>query len=294
MRSPEERTVPWTYLGYTPEGLAAQYNLRAAVPDHPERFARWETRSAAARESLPHDRDLVYGPLDRQRIDFFPARRPGAPVLAFVHGGYWQALSKDFVSYLAPAFVDAGISFAAIGYTLCPQVSVPGLIDEVRSALGWLHDHLQPLGGDAGRIFVAGHSAGGHLAAAVAATAWAARGQPPDLVKGVCAISGVYDMEPVRRTYLNDALNLDVATAHAVSPIHMAQPVAVPIICAIGERETTEFRRQQAAFVDICRTHGRPASTVALPDRDHFDAVDALGEPDHPLFRAVRDMILDR
>ncbi len=277
--------------------LDAQYNLRAAVPEHPHFFARWARDSAATRERLRCRPDLGYGRSEAERLNFFPApgRRTRAPLLAFVHGGYWQALDARDFDFLAPAYTDYDIAYASLNYGLAPSVELDEIIAHCRAALAWLWRQADRLGLDRDRFYLAGHSAGGHLSVMMMLTDWPAFDAelPADLVKGGCAVSGVFDLEPVRHTYLNDALGLDEDTARRLSPIRLLDGRADPgpLILAVGERETEAFRRQQADFAAAWRGRGFGCDIVALPDRHHFSAVDALGEPGHPLAAAVRAML---
>lgn len=283
--------TPALYRGLDAEDLDRGYNLRARVPEHPAIFQRWADDSRAARDRLGGRLDLPYGAGERQRIDLFAPAQAGAPVLAFVHGGYWQALSRQDFSYLAPAFVARGIAFAAIGYDLCPTVTLDRIVEEIAEALAWLHTQAGDLGLDPARIHVAGHSAGGHLTAMMAVTDWAARGLPADLVKSGTAISGVFDMEPIRHTYLNKALSLDEEAARRLSPLHAIPDQGPPLILAVGGDETSEFLRQQADFHAAWTTRGLKGRTIDLPGLHHFDAVDRLGDPRSPLFQATAAMV---
>jgi arylformamidase len=237
--------------------------------------------------------DLAYGPSPGERLDLFPV--PGAaraPVLAFIHGGYWQALDKGDHSDLAPAFVDRGVAFAALNYDLAPKAAIGDMIDQVRRALAYLHDHAGRLGLDPGRIFVAGHSAGGHLAASALDRSWPpVQGRPRDLVKGALSLSGVYDLEAMRRSYHQAVLGLDAEQVAAWSPARNLPADAGPLLLAVGGDETEEFRRQQAEFLDAWRGAGLRARTVELPGRHHFDVLDALRDPDQPLHRALSHLI---
>lgn len=279
------------YRGLDAQDLDRGYNLRARVPEHPAIFQRWADDSRAARDRLGGRLDLPYGPGERQRIDLFAPVQAGVPVLAFIHGGYWQALSRQDFSYLAPAFVARGIAFAAIGYDLCPTVTLDRIVEETAEALGWLHRQAGDLGLDPARLHVAGHSAGGHLTAMMAVTDWAARGLPVDLVKSGTAVSGVFDLEPIRHTYLNKALCLDEQAARRLSPLHAIPDQGPPLILAVGGDETSEFLRQQAEFYAAWTARGLEARTVDLPGLHHFDAVDRMGDPDSALFRATVAMI---
>ena len=274
--------------------LDAQYNLRAAVPEHPQYLARWARDSAAVRERLACRPDLRYGRSEAERLNFFPAPGNRAPLLAFVHGGYWQALDARDFDYLAPAYADYGIAYASLNYGLAPSVELDRIVTHCRAALAWLWRQADRFGLDRDRFYLAGHSAGGHLAVMMMLTDWPAFDPelPADLVKGGCAVSGVFDLEPVRHTYLNDVLGLDTAAAGRLSPIRLLDDRADPgpLILAVGDAETEAFRRQQADFAAAWRGRGFGCQIVALPDRHHFSAVDALGEPGHPLAAAVRAM----
>ena len=293
------------YRGWDRAEIDRQLNLRERWPEHGEYFSRWARDSAAVRARLEVCPDLAYGDTSGQRLDLFPLPsampRPvaGAPLLVFIHGGYWQSLAKSDFSYLAPAFLEAGIAFAALESDLAPKVGIPEIVTQIRRAIAWLADHGDRYGIDRERLYVAGHSAGGHLAAMALSTDWRRAGeefagQPADLVKGACSISGVYDLEPLRLSYHQAVLKLDPGTARAMSPLHGIPHSAGNLICAVGATETEEFLRQQEEFVAAWRAAGLPARVVDLPGLNHFSALDALGNRDHPLFAAVRDLVLGK
>jgi arylformamidase len=224
--------------------LDAGYNLRAAVPEHPVWFERYAASSAAFRVRWPSRLDLPYGDSPRQAIDLFLPEAPRAPLLAFIHGGYWQALDRKDFSFVAERLVEAGAAVALIGYDLAPTVDMDTIVRQVRRAIAWLYHNADSQGFDARRICLAGHSAGGHLAAMALATDWAAEaGLPGDLIKGVCAISGVFDLEPIRLCYLNQALQLDDGQVLRNSPVLLSPQTSCPVMVTLGERETEAFHR---------------------------------------------------
>jgi len=284
------------YRDYDQAALDGQLNLRARWPEHAEIFARWAEQSAAVRRRLGGRIDLPYGPSDGQKLDLFvPAGGGRAPLLVFIHGGYWQSLDKEDFSYLAAPYVAAGMAFASLNYDLAPAVSVEQIVAQVRTALAWLYRNAGDLGVDPDRLYVSGHSAGGHLTAMALATDWAAGGQaglPADLVKGGCSISGVYDLEPVRLSYHQAVLNLNPEMARRLTPLGDLPKRAGPMILAVGSEETDEFLRQQDNYAAAWRDAGLALQVVDLPGRNHFTAVDALGETDHALFAAVSALVL--
>jgi len=292
-----KEAVMTIYRGYDQAGLDAQYNLRAAVPEHPRYFARWAADSAAVRTRLAGHLDLAYGPGARQRLDIFPAparaSAAGGAALVFIHGGYWQALEKASFSYPAPVFHGAGITYVAIGYPLAPAADMDAIVDSIRAALVWLWRNGAEYGIDPDDIHVAGHSAGGHLAVTALTTDWPARAPelPADLVKSATAISGVYDLEPIRLCYLNQALSLDAESARRHSPAAHVPDAAGPLFLAVGAAETDEYRRQQADFLAGWRAHGLIGVGVELPGLDHFAIADGLADPESPLSKGIVAMI---
>ena len=287
------------YRGMDRDEIDRQLNLRARWPEHEEYFERWARDSAAVRAQLDARLDLAYGASEGQTLDLFPAAAGSepAPILAFIHGGYWQSLDKGDFSYLAPAFVEAGIAFASLNYDLAPKVGVGEIVGQIRSALVWLARHGPAHGVDPARIFVAGHSAGGQLAVMALVTDWpalagAAGAVPADLVKGVCTVSGVYELEPLRLSYHQEVLGLDPETVRTMSPLRHLPERAGPLLCAVGSEETAEFLIQQDELVAAWRGRGLAVRVIELPGRHHFSAVDALGDPGHPLFEATRALVL--
>jgi arylformamidase len=286
------------YRGYDQAELDRQLNLRARWPEHEEYFARWADDSAAVRRRLGGHLDLAYGTSPGQKLDLFrPGADAGSPLLAFIHGGYWQSLDKSDFSYLAPPYLEKGIAFASLNYDLAPRVGVAEILHQIRRALAWLYRNAAAYDIDPGRLTLAGHSAGGQLTAMALATDWrdeTAFGPdlPADLVKGGCSVSGVYDMEPIRLSYHQEILDLDAETAARLTPLNHLPARRVPLVLALGSEETEEFHRQQAAYLAAWQAAGLPATVVGLPGRNHFTAVDALGDRDHGLFATVSDLVL--
>ncbi len=276
------------YREYDRAGLDAQYFLRGRVPEHPEYFRRWAEDSAAVRRARPCRLDLPY---DGERLDLFPAERKGAPCLLFIHGGYWQAFDKSDFSFVVPAFQDAGVAVAVVNYTLAPNAGMDEIVRQNRAASAWLQRNAREYGIDPERIHVAGHSAGGHLTAMVLAADWAGFGLARTPVRGACAISGLYDLEPIRLCYLNDVLGLDAATAERNSPLHHLPRQSPPLILSVGTGETPEFLRQQAVFAAAWRAAGLALEITDQPGDHHFAVVERLGQPQSPLHRAVMRQI---
>ncbi|MEE8444860.1 MAG: alpha/beta hydrolase [Alphaproteobacteria bacterium] len=289
------------FRDYDRAGLDAQYNNRARVPDHGDMIQRWVRDSEAIRaRQREHGRvDVAYGSGARELLDLFiPDKAPagGAPVLAFIHGGYWQALDKNAFSFLAAPFLDAGIAVAMLGYPLAPGATMDQIVESIRAGLAWLWRNAAAHSCDAGRIHVAGHSAGGHLTAMALLTDWASRdGLPAGLVQGGCAISGLYELEPIRLCYLNEALSLDADTARRNGPSDLlgaAEAPKTPLILTVGGDESPEFLRQQADFAESWKNQGGHCDTIVMEGDNHFTILDRLADRESPLHRAVRDQIL--
>lgn len=272
--------------------LDRQYNARAAIPGHPQIFARWMEQSAAARQRLRCEQDYYYGSTPAETLDLFPAHNSGAPLLIFIHGGWWRSLDKSDFSFIAPAFVNAGVSVALVNYTLAPKVPIEEIVRQMLRACAWCWRNAAGFGADPKRIHVAGHSAGGHLAAMMLAADWPALAHdlPQDLIRGGLAISGVYDLEPVSRTpFLRNDLRLDKAAAHRVSPVRYTPSRSVPLHTAVGEHESDEFHRQ-ARLIRRVWSHCQ-GNHVELPEHNHLTVVDELARPHGPLFRTALRMM---
>jgi arylformamidase len=289
MRAERGKAMPQTAAERA--ALDADYNLRAAVPEHLAYFARYERESAALRARWPGELDLAYGPTPRQAIDLFLPRTPGAPILAFIHGGYWQSRDRKDFSFVAGPLLERGAAVALLGYDLAPEVPMDAIVAEVRAGLAWLYRHAPAYGCDPARLHVAGHSAGGHLAAMALATDWPTSGLPEDLIKGVCALSGVFDLEPIRRCYLNEVVGLDQGEARRNSPLHLSLHGRCPVIVAVGELETKAFHEQSRAFSARLRREGWPCQLLVQPGVDHFGIVMSMADPDAPLVHALARQI---
>lgn len=272
--------------------LSREYNNRELFPDHPRHFARWQESSARTRGTMTCYLDRAYGDSPGETLDIFPARKGDGSALVFIHGGYWRSLDKKDFSFLAPAWVDAGVSLVVVNYGLAPAVSVERIVQQMLAASAWLYRHAGDYGMDEDRLFVGGHSAGGHLAAMMLAALWPVydRSLPEDLYKGALAVSGVYDLRPlVQVGWLNGDLRLDEAAALKLSPAFLPPATRAPLCLAVGGLESSAFKRQNALLAQ--RWKSVLARDVPMPGRDHFTVIDGLADPANPLFAATRRMM---
>jgi arylformamidase len=265
---------------YDPTWLEAQYNNRARVAEHPQILARWAEASALSRERSSRRLDLRYGDGPQETLDLFPTSRAEAPVLVFLHGGYWRALDKADHSFLAPSYVADGAMVVMPNYGLCPAVTIETIALQTARALAWTWRHAALYGGDPTRIVVAGHSAGGHLAAMLACCDWKAVGRdlPAQLLRGALSISGLFELDPLRYTpFLRDDLRLTPASARALSPAAFPPPL-IPLHAVVGADESEEFLRQNrlirerwgGAAVPVCET---------IAGCNHFTVLHELAAP---------------
>lgn len=278
------------YLGYDQAALDEQYNARAAVPDHPSVIQRWDVAGAAASTRLRADLDIAYGDGALETLDIYRPDEDGrpAPVLVFLHGGYWQWRDKKDFVFLAEPWVAAGVVTVLVNYPLAPSATMDEIVDACRRAVAWTAARIGRHGGDRDSIWISGHSAGGHLTAAMLATDWRSFGFALPPMAGGLAISGLYELEPIRLSYLNAVLGMDADMARRHSPTLHPPAAAPPLLCAVGGAETAEFHRQQAALVDAWRAGGLEVATVDVPGRNHFTVLDAFADPGHDLFRTLR------
>lgn len=272
--------------------LSRQYNNRELVPEHPQYFARWAHASARARSTMTCYLDRRYGDMPGETLDIFPARKGDGTCMMFIHGGYWRSLDKSDFSFLAPSWVDAGVSLAVVNYDLCPAVTIEDIVRQMLRASRWMWLHAEDYGMDQDRLYVAGHSSGGHLVAMLMCALWPVYDSalPKDLWKGGLAVSGLYDLRPlVNVDWLNGDLRLDEASALKVSPAFMPPATRAPVMTSVGGDESSEFRRQNGLVGE--RWRAAFAGDVTMPGRNHFSIVDALAEQQSPLFAGARRLM---
>jgi len=267
-----------------------EYNNRARVPEHPEIFARWTRDAAAYREQAAAEKRaelaLKYGPAARQTIDLLGPRDGPAALALFIHGGYWRSLDPSQFSHMAAGLNAHGVTVAVAGYELCPQVSVATIIDQMRQACLFVWRRT------ARPMLVYGHSAGGHLAAAMLATDWRALDPtvPAGLVPAAYSVSGVFDLTPLIGASMNQDLRLDADAARRVSPLFWPAPSGRILDSVVGARESAEFLRQARVIVDAWGKAGVTTRHAEIAGKNHFTVCDALSDPNSAMVRRLAEL----
>ncbi len=274
---------------HSPEWHDRVYNNRALVPDFATYLAQWTADSKVVRETQPCLTDISYGTGPSENLDIFTTATPDAPVLVFLHGGYWRALDKSDHSFVAPSLTSQGVCVVVPNYALCPIVTIPQIVMQMVKALAWVWRYIDTWGGDPSRIHVAGHSAGGHLAAMMMACDWRAYAPdlPMDLVKSALSVSGLYELDSLRRSpLLQEALRLDDAQVLQASPAWMPAPAHGELHSVVGGLESEAFLAHNQLIQTAWGTQRVPVAEV-LPDLHHFSMMNAFATPGHALNRQV-------
>lgn len=286
---------PILFNGYDRAGLDREYDNQRKIGS--EQFAAFlkycDETSAAARSTLDCDLDVEYGPRPGETLDIFRASDPGAPVHIFIHGGYWRALDKTGFSYVANGFVPHGVTTVVINYPLIPVVDMDELVESCRRAVVWVQRNIERFGGNPESLSISGHSAGGHLVAMLLATDWQRYGFAKDqqLFSHACAISGIFELEPIRLCFLNDVLNLTDGEVKRNSPLYLPRLQWCPFNITVGVPEGPEYLRQSREM-QIAWTGQKDCPELhEMEGEDHFSIRNLLGNPGSPLVRQILDGI---
>jgi arylformamidase len=280
------------FLDYDQTALDRAYDQAAWAPNMQAVLQRRAAASEAVRARLGPPRTFAYGPTAVEHLDVYATARPHAPVMVYLHGGAWRGGDARAQAYAAETFVRAGAHWVVPEFATVMDVGLDGMVDQVRRAVAWVARHADRFGGDSGRLYVGGHSSGGHLAGNVLVTDWTTTfGLPADLVKGGLCISGMYDLEPVRLSARSSYVKFDDRIEHELSPQRHLARLGCPVIVAYGDQESPEFQRQSSDFARALRHNGRLDRLIVGRGCNHFELPETLASPDGLLGRAVLEQM---
>lgn len=280
------------FLDYDQAALDRAYDQTQWAPNQQEVLARRAAAGDAVRARLGEPRRFPYGPTSIEQLDLYAAARPDAPIMVFLHGGAWRGGEARSQAFIAETFVDAGAHLVVPDFAVVMDVGLDGMVDQVRRAVAWVATHAAQFGGDPARLYVGGHSSGGHLAGNVLVTDWARDfGLPADLVKGGLCMSGMYDLEPVRLSARSSYVKFDDRIEHELSPIRHLSRLRCPVVVAYGERDSPEFQRQSREWAEALRAIGRLERLIVGDGLNHFEMPETLATPDGLLGRPALQLM---
>ena len=265
-----------------------EYLPRLTVSNAEEYLTKAKIKSARVRRQLNGQLDVPFGNSLGQTCDIFQAPKRTAPVHIFIHGGYWRSLDKDIYSYLAKPLVRSGATVVLPNYDLCPTVKITDIVQQMQRMIVWVYKNIKKFNGDPTKIFVSGHSAGGHLTAMLAATNWSKHGRlPKSILKGIAPISGLFDIKPHRHSDLQPDIRLTAKEAALMSPMYLEPKIQCPAIIAVGGNEPDSFHWQSLQYTAKLRKHRIKADFLAMQGDNHFSITDRLGNARDPLTKAL-------
>ena len=275
------------YRGFRQDELEYQYNPRESVPEYPQLAKKRAEQARRVRRSAKSWLGVPYGSSPREKLDIYPADHPGGPVLVYIHGGYWRSGSKEDNCNFVPVFTERGASVVLVEYDLCPTVTVSDIVRQTRSAIAWVYRNILRYSGNPAKIYVSGHSAGGHLTAMALAHDWPSEGLPRDLIKGAVATSGVYDLDVVMRISVQEQVKLTPELAKENSPFHHPPLPVSPVIVAVGGAEPKGWQQMSEDFSKLCKERGLDCEYLIIPGANHYTMSEHLADTDSPLVQAM-------
>lgn len=267
--------------------IERQFNPRAWAVDVEAQHALRGKLSAAARARLKGEFDVAYGDTPRQALDIYHGGNGKAPIVVYLHGGYWRVGEKEKQAILAEPLVQAGFPVVMLGTDLCPAVSVDAIVAQVMKGIVWTHANAARIGGDGRRIYLYGHSAGAHLAAMALVEDWSRRGLPADLICGATLVSGIYDVEPVLHISVNEQIRLTPDRVAALSPQRLPLQRPVPLVFAAGGDEAPGWVALTHEYAAICRQAGCEVEVIIVPHEGHFSTIPMQADAGHPINQAM-------
>jgi arylformamidase len=285
--------VSQVYKQYDQDGLDNQYNNRLHVPDYANYFKRWDLLSTQTEQKLQVIKDVRYGDLHRERLDIYPSFQAQSKTLIFIHGGYWQLLDKSMFQFIADGFHSYGITTVLLNYPLAPEDPIDQIVTSCRKAISWLYSNISEFNGDPHQMYVAGHSAGGHLAAMLSATDWNLfnYGLSTPVLRGICAVSGLFNLVPIHLCYVNEVLKMDLDTAKRNSPMWLEPLNLCSLLIAVGKEETAEFKDQSREFYTSWKNKGTNIKLLQLPAQNHYSVADTIVDAESPLHKALLQLM---
>ena len=278
------------FLDYTQKELDDAYDQRVWAKNAPEVIKRYGTASAAIRAKYKFE-TKAYGDGEDDKLDIFaPAKAPpasGAPIYIFLHGGAWRGGRKEMYAFPAPTFAENGAIYIAIGFSSIPKVRLPDMAHQVRRAIAWAYKNAKSFGGDPERIFVSGHSSGGHLCGVALVTDWNRYGVPGTVLKGGLSVSGMYELDPVMLSARSSYVKISDEEKGALSALRHLDRIACPVTLAYGDGESPEFKRQSRDMAAALKAKGKSAELIEVKGVNHFEIIETLGKPDGALGKAA-------
>src|SRR5262249_23387270 len=275
------------YKGFSKHELEYQYNPRESVPEYPELAKRRAEASRKARSTLKSWLHVRYGSSPREAPDVCGADKPGGPVLVYIHGGYWRSGNKEDNCNFVPTFTQRGATVVLVEYDLCPQVTVTDIVRQTRASIAWVYKNIIRYSGNPAKLYVSGHSAGGHLTAMALANDWEKEGLPRNLIKGATATSGVYDLDVVMRISVNEQVRMTPEIARENSPsLHPPLPIC-PVIIAVGGAEPKGWQQMSEDYYKLCKQRGLDCEYLVVPGANHYTMSEHLADAKSPLAQAM-------
>lgn len=275
------------YRNFRPDELEFQYNPRVSVPEFPQLAEVRSAKSRKVRDSAQSWLNIAYGTSPRETLDIYAGEKAGGPALVYIHGGYWRSGSKDDNCNFAPTFVQRGATVVLVEYDLCPKVTVTDIVRQTRAAIAWVYRNIMRYSGNPSRLYVSGHSAGGHLTAMALAYDWDKEGLPKNLIKGAVATSGVYDLDMVMQISVNEQVRMTPEIAGANSPfLHPPLPNC-PVIVAVGGDEPKGWQQMSEDYFNLCKEGGLDCQYLVVPGANHYTMSEHLTNAGSPLTQAM-------